>query len=113
MLNDPVFQEAAEALTKRVLRETQGTIPADATPESALDARLAYESRLVLSRDATPRELEVLRSFFGKALAMANGPRVVPASIKLSSSHGVSPGELKALTAVGSVLFNLDAALTR
>jgi Protein of unknown function (DUF1553) len=118
-LNDPVYQEAAEALAQRVMKETRTA--GGAGTESDLDARLIYESRLVLSRDPTPGELAVMRGFFQKALAMSTQPpvdkaRVVRASINTrteSSSKEDSRQEQAALAAVGSVLFNLDAALTR
>ena len=55
-LNDPVYQEAAEALAARMMKATD-----------ALDGRLRYGARLVLSRDPTDRELATLRSFYKKA----------------------------------------------
>jgi hypothetical protein len=110
-LNDPVYQEAARALARRVMNEVgAGTSNAGNT----LDARLMYEARLVLSRDPTPGELATLRTFFEKTMAMSRQPSLVRASMDLSrESKAVSRQELDALTAVGSVLLNLDAALTR
>ena len=54
-LNDPVYQETARALARRVMKD----IPAKTSdnPDSVLDARLVYETRLVLSRDPTAHEL--------------------------------------------------------
>src|SRR5207302_8451506 len=79
-LNDPVYQEAAEALAKRVME----TIPAKTSSASGagetLDARLAYETRLVLSRDPTPGELTALRAFYSKALGTPREPALVNAS---------------------------------
>jgi hypothetical protein len=80
------------------------------------DTRLTYEARLVLSRDSTAAELAVLRKFYQDALAMHHRPAVVKANLNLSQTlfgKRVPEGELDALTAVGSVLFNLDAALVR
>jgi hypothetical protein len=64
---------------------------------------------LVLSRDLTDGELATLRGLFAAALTAP------PASKNKSaaSPKGGSGKELAALTAVASVLFNLDAALTR
>jgi len=93
-LNDPVYQEASEALAKRMLKEGAG-----------LDARLICGARLVLSRDLTPRELASLRALFQKIVK-------TPTLIEASATPGKSK-ELTALTSVASVLFNLDAALTR
>ena len=107
-LNDPVYEEAARALALRVIKDTAaGDLP---------DSRLTYEARLVLSRDPTAKELAVLRKFYQDALAMRNRPAVVKANLNLSQTllgKGASGAELDALTAVGSVLFNLDAALVR
>jgi hypothetical protein len=114
-LNDPVYEEAAESLAKRVMKETVAGPGNDAG--NLLDARLRYETRLVLSRDPTPRELSVLRAFFQKTLTMSEKPSLVPA--KMTAGKSPAPEredrarELEALTAVGSVLFNLDAALNR
>jgi Protein of unknown function (DUF1553) len=114
-LNDPVYQEAAESLAKRVMKET--VVSANNASDDLLDARLRYETRLVLSRDPTSRELSVLRAFFEKTLTMSETPSIVPANMTAGKSslreQQGSTKELEALTAVGSVLFNLDAALTR
>ena len=115
-LNDPVYQEAAEALAQRVMKETVANTSGVSSADSLLDARLAYETRLVLSRDPTPRELTVLRAFYLQALTMPKPPALMKASMKLpeqSEGREVPGRELDAFTAVGSVLFNLDAALVR
>jgi hypothetical protein len=116
-LNDPVFQEAARALAQRVVKETARTRQGAASSDDLLERRIMYEARLVLSRDLTPRELPVMLSLYKRALGEPQARRV-DASLKFS---GNSPGkaafasdhDLDALTAVGSVLFNLDAALNR
>jgi hypothetical protein len=87
-LNDPVYQEASENLARRMMKSGDD-----------LDGRLKYGARLVLSRDPTDHELLILRGLFEKAKAA--GRREKPQT------------ELAAMTAVASVLFNLDAALTR
>jgi hypothetical protein len=87
-LNDPVYEEASESLAKRMMKATD-----------ALDGRLKYGARLVLSREPTDHELGTLRGLFAKAEA--------------TSTKAKSARELAAMTAVASVLFNLDAALTR
>jgi hypothetical protein len=114
-LNDPVYQECAQALAQRVVKESSGKISETSSKEGMADSRLVYETRLVLSRDPTPRELGLLRAFYERALSMPNAPVVVNASASgYNKPDGdVSTRELDALTAVGSVLFNLDAALTR
>lgn len=98
-LNDPVYQEAAEALARRMMKETD-----------ALDGRLRYGARLVLSRDPTEGELATLRRLYEEATAAPAGPRIVKIAARTTGS---STKEFVAMTAVASVLFNLDAALTR
>ena len=94
-LNDPVYYEASEALAKRMLSEQQ-----------SIDARIRYGVRLVLSRDPTDRELVALRALYQKTVA---APTLEPIA---ATTHGNSR-ELTAMTALASVLINLDAALTR
>jgi len=116
-LNDPVYQEAAESLARRAMKEAVTKTNVSSTPDQVLDARLCYETRLVLSRDPTPGELAILRSFFKKTLALSDKPSLVPAKMSVrgisAQEQDASTKELDGLTAVGSVLFNLDAALTR
>jgi Protein of unknown function (DUF1549)/Protein of unknown function (DUF1553)/Planctomycete cytochrome C len=115
-LNDPAYEEAAQALARRVMKDTAEKTAGLSNRDSILDTRLAYEARLVLSRDPTAGELAVLHKFYKEALAMPRQPVVVKASLNVSrTSPGgkVPSGELDGLTGVGSVLFNLDAALVR
>jgi hypothetical protein len=93
--NDPVYSEAAEALAKRMMADKQD-----------VDARIVFGARLVLSRDPTDHELATLRSFYQKAMS-------TPALQLASAGAQQDPRELAAMTAVASVLLNLDAALTR
>ena len=98
-LNDPVYQEASEALAQRMMKAT-----------NALDGQLRYGARLVLSRDPTDGELATLRGLFEAALAAPAAPKDGKSA---ASAKRRSGNELAAMTAVASVLFNLDAALTR
>jgi len=64
----------------------------------------------VLSRDPSEFELATLRDLYQKAMAGTIGA----GKLRRVASLKQNPGdELPALTAVASVLFNLDAALTR
>ena len=114
-LNDPVYEECAHALAERVLRETASIASHRPSSEEILASRLAYETRLVLSRDPTPGELALLRRFYERTFTMLKAPVLVNASTAGSSRSAskVSSRELNAFTAVASVLFNLDTALTR
>lgn len=40
-LNDPVYEEAAEALARRVLKDTAGETAAASSPDTILDTRCA------------------------------------------------------------------------
>jgi hypothetical protein len=114
-LNDPVYQEAAQALARRVIKDTAAKPSGESTPDSVLDAKLVYETRLVLSRDPTAYELAQLRAFYKDATKMPK-PALVKASMNLSPESSVKKSagsEMEALTAVGSILFNLDSALVR
>jgi hypothetical protein len=79
----------------------------------AVDDRLRYGARLVLSREPTDSELATLHGLYQTAVSAPGGPKLVKV---FSSTRGKSENERAAraaLTAVASVLFNLDAALTR
>jgi hypothetical protein len=95
MLNDPVYFEAATAMAKHMIAS-----------QPSLDARIKYGARLVLSRDPTNQELTALRALYQETMAT---PTLIPAAAR---AHG-SARDLDAMTAVASVLINLDAALTR
>jgi hypothetical protein len=106
-LNDPVFIEAAQALSRKIMREG-GAAP---------DERLAYAFRRVLSREPSSAEkqrLEKLIQQAGKdfaadpkrALQMATDPLgALPA--------GGDAKEFAVWTVVSNVLLNLDEFLMR
>jgi hypothetical protein len=94
-LNDPAYYEASKALARRMLSQQQ-----------TIDAQIEYGARLVLSRDPTDRELAALHALFQKTVA---APTLQPVAATLHSNSR----EFIAMTAVASVLINLDAALTR
>jgi hypothetical protein len=95
MLNDPVYYEASKSLAKRMIDE-----------QRSVDARIKYGARLVLSRDPTDGEIAALRGLFQKTVA-------APALQPIAATVQGNSRELTAMTAVASVLINLDAALTR
>jgi Protein of unknown function (DUF1553)/Protein of unknown function (DUF1549)/Planctomycete cytochrome C len=86
-LNDPVYQEASQALARRMLARNE-----------PLAARLDFAARCVLSRSLSASESATLEAFYDQAKR---------------ESGSASSGERAAYTALASVLFNLDAALTR
>jgi Protein of unknown function (DUF1553)/Protein of unknown function (DUF1549)/Planctomycete cytochrome C len=109
-LNDPVYQEAAEALARRMIKEAPRPSDPKSSAGDILDERLMYGARLVLSRDPTTRELAGLRAFYDKAVSRGS-PQLV--AISASEVPKKPSKELTALTAVASILLNLDAALIR
>ncbi|MBZ5654881.1 MAG: PSD1 and planctomycete cytochrome C domain-containing protein [Acidobacteriia bacterium] len=116
-LNDPVYEEAAEALARRAVKDAVANAGSGSDGESILDARLSCEARLVLSRDPTSQELAVLRELFKKSVTTPSRPTLRAASMRVleHSAHEseISSNELHGLKAVGNVLLNLDAALNR
>ena len=118
-LNDPVYYEAAQALARRILAE-DSIIPekSASAPAAAgsrlLDERLNHGAQLVLTRDLRPGELTALEVLYGNVRG-ARSPAISKAAFKSDPdrSRPRVTGEMAALTAVASALFNLDAALTR
>lgn len=114
-LNDPVYQEAAQSLARRVVKDVAMS-QNNRSGEDSLDTRLTYETRLVLSRPPTPAELAVLRKAYAQALTMSAPATLMKASMNAADNpfhQGANSREVAALTVVGSILFNLDAALVR
>jgi hypothetical protein len=97
-MNDPVYVETSKALAARMLKASDTT-----------DGRLRCGARLVLSRDLTDYELATLRELFEKAIAKSGSGMLQ----RTATGGEVSGNAQRAMTAVASVLLNLDAALTR
>ena len=111
-LNDPVFVEAAQALARRIIRES----------EVNAEARATRGFRLVLTREPRPNEVERLVELYektrtqymtqpGAAMAMATKPRgPLPEEILKHFAGNTNEAHihLAAWTVVGNVLLNLD-----
>ena len=99
--------EAGRALAQRVLRE------GGATP----DERITFAFRLVLSRLPRPAEKKVLLAGLAEHLETYHADRA--AAQKLIRAGASRPddkldvAELAAYTAVGSLILNLDEAVTK
>ena len=98
-LNDPVYAEASEALANRMMKASTN-----------LHDRIQFGARLVLSRELTENELATMPRLYAKASDEPKGARFVRASAEIKENSGKNE---TAMTAVASVLLNLDAALTR
>ncbi len=83
LLDDPVFFEGAQAMAKRVLRES---------PASDFRSRLNYAYRLALARDAKPEEVSAMSVYYDSERTR---------------------DEAAAWMAVSSVVLNLDEFITR
>jgi hypothetical protein len=107
LMNDVTFVEAARLLGQRAIREGG----------ASRDARLRRAFRLVLAREPSPAELDIL----GGALAFhidhfAGRPADAAAYLKHGDSPSdpaIDPRELAAYAAVASLILNLDEAVTR
>ena len=111
-LNDPVFVEAAQALARRIILESEANAEAQAT----------RGFRLVLTREPRPNEVERLVKLYeethtqymtqpGAAMAMATKPRgLLPEKILKHFDGNMNEAHihLAAWTVVGNVLLNLD-----
>ena len=107
LMNDVTFLEAARFVAQRMLTE------GGATSES----RLAHGFRLILARTPRPAELNVLRNSLSYHLDyFASNEPAAGAFATLGDSPALAalpPRELAAYTAVASMLFNLDEAVTK
>ncbi len=104
LLNDPLFVEAAQALSARVLREVQGT------DEEQVD----YAFRLCLSRAPTADEKDRLVDYYRRRKTKVDrDPEALAALFPAEGVTGIDRTQAAALAAVGSVLLNLDEFITR
>jgi len=107
LMNDPTYLEAARKLAERAMVEGGDSI----------ESRLTYAFRLVLSRKPSPIETELLAKAYRQ---QRERYQLDPFRAKSLITSGDSPQnksleetELAAWTAVMSLLFNLDEAITK
>jgi len=110
-LNDPVYQEASNALALRVIDMTRSQLN-NSTGEDILSEQLCNATKLVLSRPPTDGELVLLRQAYERAFRNQSSARLLRANYPPSTRTSRS-AEIAGLTTVGNILFNLDAALVR
>ena len=107
LLNDPQFVEAARSFAERIVREGGDTPP----------ERLSYAFRLATSRRIKPQELEILTQEYNDRyrefqadLELAR--RYVAGGGEREPVDNIEPGELAALSAVCSLILNLDESIS-
>lgn len=106
-LNDPVFVEAAQALSRRLAREGGPTT----------EARIRFGLQLVLARPPTAVQVATLQALYQSELEHYRGAK--SDAVKLATEPlgalppGLSAEEAAAWTVVANVLLNLDGVLTR
>jgi hypothetical protein len=106
LLNDPAYFEAARALATRLATEPAGGASAR--------TRAAYGVKLVLSREASPAEIDRLVSLYENERTHYQS-RLEEARRVFGAPAGESfdAAERAAWTIVANVLLNLDEAVTR
>jgi hypothetical protein len=107
LMNDITFVEAARCLAQRVLREC------DKGPED----RARHTFRLVLAREPTPKEMEVLLENLNSQLARyrtdAKAAKALISAGESPSDAALDPAELAGYAALAGLILNLDEAITK
>lgn len=107
LMNDPTYVEAARFLAQRMIKEG-GT---------SIESRLTHGFRLLLGRNPSPQELQVLAAAVERSTK--DFTKDAEAAKQLLSFGGaktddkLSPAELAAYTTVASTLINLDETITK
>tara|TARA_R110002049_G_scaffold72490_7_gene187492 strand:+ start:42034 stop:45312 length:3279 start_codon:yes stop_codon:yes gene_type:complete len=107
LLNDPTYVEAARALAQRMLAEGGDDI----------DDQIRYGMKRLLSRDPSPAVLRILKRGHSRYLEKFSGDIDAAKSLvtigKSPVDEAVDVIRLASLTAVASVMLNLDATVTK
>ena len=107
-LNDPVYVEAAQAMARRILKES---------PASTPEERLRFGLTLALQRKPSATQVDALRKLLDAELvqyrADSAAAKRLGASSQLPLPADADAAELAAWTAVANVLLNLDGFLTK
>jgi hypothetical protein len=107
LLNDPAYVECAQALARRVMRESAPSV----------EARARRAFRLCVSREPRPHEVQRLTQLYQQQLSRYKEDR--SAAEKMATSElgpapeGMDVQELAAWTVVANVLLNLDETITK
>jgi hypothetical protein len=105
-LNDPAFVEAAQALARRVMKESRGN----------LDAGINYAFRLCVARRPGPRETQRIIELYRQELNRFNNDPAAAEKMAVGDlgkpSKDLPIGQLAAWTVVANVILNLDETIT-
>jgi hypothetical protein len=108
LLNDPASFEAARALAGRI-----ASAPVTGDPVVSARARAAFGMKLVLTREATPPEIDRLAALFAEERAHYQSRAAEAARVVGPGRSDANAADLAAWTIVANVLLNLDEAVTR
>ncbi|NNE93607.1 MAG: DUF1553 domain-containing protein, partial [Verrucomicrobiales bacterium] len=107
LMNDPQYVEAARFIAARMIREG-GQTPAE---------RIRHGHKIALAREPGERVLKILLSGYEDYLAHFNSDAEAATGLvsvgKTAPEKDLDPAELAALTAVASVILNLDETVTK
>ncbi len=107
LMNDTIFIEASRKLAERMLHEGG----ADA------DSRIAYGYRVVLARNPSSRELDVVRKALSTFQARFTAdPKAAADLLAIGESKldaGIDASKLAAYAVVANMIMNLDEAVTK
>ncbi len=106
LLNDPVYVEAAKALAKRAIAESDS---------ADLDARLVRMFRLCVARAPSAAELRTVRGLHDAQLTAARRDAAGAAQLATDAAlpTDAAPAEFSALYSVAAALLNLDETITK
>lgn len=115
--NDPVFVEVAQALGRRIVRESPqvANAKAAADKQSTLRNRAGYAFKLCLARQPKPQELSAVIELYQAQYRLCSAAPESAAEIvgKQPLPENISNEELAAWVIVGRSLVNLDEFITR
>ena len=107
LLNDPQYVEAARLMATRMIKEGGKTV----------GERIAFGHSLVLARKPHDRVLQILTDSYGSYLTnYQEKPEAAGSLIKVGNAkpdEEIKPSELAAMTAIASVILNLDETVTK
>ena len=104
LLNDPVFVEAAQALTVRLFRERPG-VP--------LSPRIEHLFRICAGRLPSPRERDFAADYYQRQMAIFEKDAAAAVAMFPLEMPGVARVETAAWTGLASAILNLDEFITR